>query len=69
MFETLKEFMESYEGFDFSKGTIVLTKLESGVTHIIDPESCWTFLLEEYSEKTVWSWTHTETIMAITINC
>lgn len=69
MFETLKEFMESYEGFDFSKGTIVLSKLESGVTYIIEKGSCWSFLIDKYSDKPVWHWTHTENIMAITLNC
>ena len=66
---TLKEFMEDYKGFDFENGTIVLIKLESGMSQIIEKNSCWTFLIEKYSEFTVWHWTHTENVIAITLVC
>lgn len=69
MSQTLKEFMETYDGFDFNNGTVVLIKLESGMSYIIEKDSCWKFLIEEYSDKAVWHWTHTHNIMCITINC
>ena len=67
MRETLKEFIKDYPGFDFDNGIIVLVKRSRGTSHIIENGTCWTILLEKYSNEYVWDWNHTETVMVITL--
>lgn len=61
--ETLKIFMEDYEGFDWENGTLVL---------VIDnrPYICtgmWALLTQKYEDRPIRSFTHNENIMVITI--
>ena len=61
--ETLKIFMEDYEGFDWENGTLVL---------VIDnrPYICtgtWALLIQKYEDRPIRALTHNENIMVITI--
>ena len=61
--ETLRIFMEDYQGFDWEHGTIVL---------VIDncPKICtgqWALLIQKYADRAIRDWTHDENIMVITM--
>lgn len=61
--ETLRIFMEDYQGFDWEHGTIVL---------VIDnrPKICtgqWALLIQKYADRAIKDWTHDENIMVITM--
>ena len=60
---TIKEFMETYKGFDWKNGTIILVK---GATPIICTGS-WTLVLQKHINCIVQGWTHNANIMVLTI--
>ena len=66
--QTLKDFMESYEGFNFETGTIVIVKRSTARSYIIEKNSPWTTLIEKYNNSFIWSWNHTENIIVITLD-
>lgn len=59
--ETLRIFMEDYNGFDWKNGTVVLVNNNR-------PKICtgaWTLLIEKYADRPIRDWTHDENIMVI----
>ena len=61
--ETLKIFMEDYEGFDWEAGKVII--VVDGCPHIC--EGCWKLLLEKYSDREVKRWTHDENTMVVVL--
>lgn len=70
---TLKEFLESYEGFDYEGGEIVLVNQRTAKSYICryrDRELKTFNPLHVFTndlEMPVWNWTHTESTMLITL--
>lgn len=61
--ETLRIFMEDYNGFDWKNGTVVLVNNNR-------PKICtraWALLIEKYADRPIRDWTHDENIMVITM--
>lgn len=61
--ETLKIFMEDYKGFDWRNGTVVL--INEKVPYIC--EGCWKIMIEQFKNREIARWTHSENIMVITL--
>ncbi len=61
--ETLKIFMEDYEGFDWKNGQLVLV---NGTSPFIITEN-YKHLIDKFADKEVLRWTHTEDVMVITL--
>lgn len=61
--QTLKIFMEDYEGFDWKNGKVVL--VVGNCPHIC--VGAWKYLLEKYSDSTIRRFTHDENTMVITL--
>lgn len=61
--ETLKVFMEDYEGFDWENGKVIIVNGSS--PHICT--GAWVYLLDQYKNREIKRWTHDEDTMVITI--
>lgn len=69
--ETLKEFLEGYQGFDYENGEIVIVDQRCGKNYICkytnnSLKSMYHDFTAEY-ERSVWNWTHTKNTMLIVI--
>ena len=62
--ETLRFFMEDYQGFDWEHGTIVLV---IGNRPIICTGQWGASLIQKYADRAIRDWTHDENIMVITM--
>lgn len=67
MKQTLKEFMNDFEGFDFENGTIVIVRFGKGESYIIEKGSVWSFILDKYENETVYNWNCSKNVMVITL--
>ena len=60
---TLKMFIEDYNGFDLEHGKVIIVNRHT-------PYICtgqWAYLIEQFKNRGVRSWTHDENTMVITI--
>jgi len=66
---TVKEFMETYKGFDWHHGEIVIVDQRRGKRYIFSNENKGTLydsiFKEEIANRSVWDWTHTVDTMLI----
>ena len=66
MKQTVREFMDTYEGFNWSNGTIVIT--EGKRTKIFQKNDAWYLLfMEKYFSKYLLDWTHTNNVMSMVV--
>lgn len=66
--ETLKMFMEDYEGFDFENGTIVLFDADDCKQYLLSRKDFKEmYLTPERLAKRVYDWKHTDSVMTIVL--
>ena len=66
--ETLKMFMEGYEGFDFEKGTIVLFDADACKQYLLGNKMYKDmYLTPERLAKRVYDWNHTDNVITIVL--
>lgn len=66
MKQTVREFMDTYEGFNWSNGTIVIT--EGKRTNIFQKTDAWyPLFMEKYFSKHLLDWTHTDNVMSMVV--
>lgn len=68
MKQTVREFMDTYEGFNWNNGTIVLT--EGKRTKIFqkgEGDTWYLLFMEKYFSKRLLDWTHTDKIMSMVV--
>jgi len=64
--ETLKDFVDSYQGFDFENGTLIIVKYTTG-----KPIICtggWKYIWESHLNDELISWTHSADIFVATVD-
>lgn len=61
---TLKEFMKTYDGFDWKNGKVVLVN-KRGKPIIC--EGAWKFYIDKHENEMIWSWTHSNDLMVISL--
>ena len=63
---TVRDFMESYEGFNWEKGTIVI--VENNRPKLFQKGDAWYVLyMEKYKNKHLLGWTHDKSVMVMTV--